>query len=669
MSSDSAWYLFIENKVYPMPPWYNRWHSFSASIVWSFALGHWAMFNMYADSFKDQLGYTQEEIDWLAVAKNGSVFFGIFLGITVDVAGVFYNGIIGGTGAFTGFILIWAVLKGYLTVTYTELWWIHFFAYGSIFGLKVAPLLYLQRMFPRHRATFVGIVFLGSEGLGAACLAEVWQWKGNTGLVLTMAIFPLLTALLLWPFVRVVPKPVVYSRAEQKATAYTLMYSVHGSALSVAYYCFWAVFEIQEDIAEITHGLISFSYIFIAVYAAVSVLLVRSLVIKYFEQRSDSEMLPEDVQITDAEEDIKHAHTLSQDMDANAEERVSSADNDTPKSPNKSLQQAQTMSGVKSSSLQEKQRTLSAESDIGKRYGTLSVEPQQSSLKDQIQILSAELIGEEEGLSYKEHLMEVFSSHLLYLLVVASFFAIGGYMLVTDNLTYMIGAIIGYDELDDMIPKYSNTNSCVCAWSRLLSVLISDEMMRRYKWHRGIFLMVGAIFSLLGMVFFAVSSETKLYFAYACSACGYGIWQTMAPVMVFETFGWEVFGFVYMFAVFTAMFFGSLVGSIWLYEQEFNDEAELHLQGTYYCRGNECFDYTCYTEIVFMMFGFMMYALYSYLTETIYDDGDKSEPLAHQINAALTDLDADCDTAQTQPTPRLEFEACTPKGPVLLHST
>lgn len=273
-----------------------------------------------------------------------------------------------------------------------------------------------------------------------------------------------------------------------------------------------------------------------------------------------------------------------------------------------------------------------------------------------------ELIRQEVGVSYKDHLIEIFSSYLIYLLLMASFLAIGGYMVVTDNLTYMIGAIIGYDRLDDMIPKYSNTNSCVCAWSRLFCVLISDELMRRYTWHRGIFLMVGAIFSLLGMVFFALSSEIKLYFAYACSACGYGIWQTMTPVMVFETFGWEVFGFVYMFAVFTAKFFGSLVGSIYLYEQEFNDEAELHIKDTYYCHGNECFDYTCYTEIMFMMVGFMMYALFSYLTETRYDKTDKSEPLAQQIDAALTDLADECEIVQLQPT--TEFEGCAPEGPV-----
>ncbi|KAK3238217.1 hypothetical protein CYMTET_51751 [Cymbomonas tetramitiformis] len=198
------------------------------------------------------------------------------------------------------------------------------------------------------------------------------------------------------------------------------------------------------------------------------------------------------------------------------------------------------------------------------------------------------------------------------LLVVGTYLSAGSVTMATDNITQIALAIVGIQNTD-RITRYTTTLQVSMAAGRLAGIPVA-MLLARFKTPRVVLMMVGYALLCLGLYFYAETSEDKLYMACTFQTFGYGLASSILGAVIVDIWGETTYGVSYMGVIFATNFLGSLVGSIVFFVEEYNDTAQIEIDGTKYCFGNECFDATFYAMLWFSIIGILLYCIFTYAT-------------------------------------------------------
>lgn len=220
---------------------------------------------------------------------------------------------------------------------------------------------------------------------------------------------------------------------------------------------------------------------------------------------------------------------------------------------------------------------------------------------------------------YSEMIYDVTTDFKYYLLMAAAYGLLGNMSVVGDNLEQIVLAIIGIDSVDD-VSRYISTSVTALAAGRLASGIVSDALLKRYQTPRYYLATAGAIGTCVGLYLFAESSEEKLYSACSFTNLSFGWTTIIITTMLLEQWGEAVYGFTNFFLLFVSNLGGSLVGSIALFANEYDDEAQIEYKGSKYCFGNDCFDNTFWVLFGLAIMGTILCILYGHLTRDNHED-------------------------------------------------
>lgn len=531
---------YVEQRI-TLPSWFGRWHVFIASLLFTCTLGQSGCFSLYSSDLKTNLGYSQDDVDWLGVAKNAAIVYAIFLGGLYDQFGAFCLNVVGGLTAMLCFGLIWAAIEEYIDVSYLTMWWLHFFAYGATQGLEVCPLIVCMVNFPKHK-TWVSSLLLSGSGLSSAFFSEYDSLNDDGSVVLLCGLIPGVTCLLTWPLMHLYPDA-TYSAAEIKATKRTMLYFLIMMAISVCYMT-------AIDIAQIE---IDFNYDGYAASIAGYVSLIAAMLaggVVFWRWALNTE-----VQMEEA--------------------------------------------------LEEDQKGIAgqAESSVN-LYDTFAV-PEPKTKRKTIE-------WQEGDTPYWKLVLALVTDWRYPLLVVGTYLSAGSVTMSTDNITQIALAVVGLKNTDH-ITRYTTTLQISMAAGRLAGIF-NDILLARFKTPRVVLMMIGYSMLCLGLYFFAETSEDKLFIACTFQTFGYGLASSILGAVIVDIWGETTYGVSYMGVIFVTNFLGSLVGSIVFFVEEYNDTAQIEIDGTKYCFGNECFDATFYTMLWLSIIGILLYCVFSYAT-------------------------------------------------------
>lgn len=563
-------YTFIEQKL-SHPPWFQRWHVYVATLLIGFSMGQSAVFNLYTSQLKG-LGYTTDEVLWLAFAANVGYFFAVPIGGMYDKVGAMYSIIFSSLCTGGGFTLIWAVLRGSLDVSYTTMWWFHFIAYGGSYGFEPAIGLTSQKNFPLNRGY---VLSLGSAttSIGSTFLSEYSKLEDVSSLILFMGILPMVAGLLLWPFIRTYTD-VAYSTAELKASNNTLMFFVAGYSIIITYLTAITIAETQESFNNFAYGWV------IAIYCAlIASVLYGGLIFHSYSLE-------------------KERHNVGQLLGYDAKDAAQPEETDVflPRDPDDT-------------------KPADGKSES---YTTFPRARRTTDWHDY------------DTQRYLAQVKAYYTDFRMWLLAAMIAFSFGGFLVIGTNIIQIAMAVTGLSNADD-IENYTSSLTISVAFGRLSGGILADEMFRRYNVHRVCFLGVASALMTVGLITIADSDEETLYLGITLCGVAFGISNPVQLLFVYDVWGEALFGIGVLSSVVPMTIFGSYVGSIVLYSNEYDDEAQLNMDGTAYCFGNKCFDDTMYILGLFGGIGMLLCVLLWWATSDLYTKGKPRKPIQLEL--------------------------------------
>ncbi|KAK3236943.1 hypothetical protein CYMTET_52950 [Cymbomonas tetramitiformis] len=508
-----------------------------------FTQGQASCLSLYSSTMKTELGYSQDEVDWLGVAKSASLLFACIIGATQDKLGSFYSCISSGLIGILAFTLIYFTLEGDIEISYQSMWWLHFFAYGATTAMQAPPLLTSMANFPKHRA-LTSSLLSSAASLGGAFFSEYDEYADDNTVVLLCGLLPGFVAFFVWPFMKIISTNNL-TIADKKATGRTFVYYWCAMAFFILYMVGIEVWQIFVDFGDVGYllSLSGYGLIIVAIIAGGMLFWASAL---HHEQTKESPMQlkqnPEDEGILKPQYDLYDTFS-------------------TPRGPS--------LPGAKTGHWQT--------SDF----------------------------------PYARVLFNVFTDWKYMLLVLASYLNMGNMSVTTDNIQQIAMSVLGIRNVD-RITRYTTSLSTSLAAGRLMGGVVSEEMLKRYQTPRSFVLVMGSGISCLGVYFLAETSSDKLYFGCAMSSFGFGWVGILLSAIIFEQWGEAVYGIVNFFNIFFTNFLGSVIGSIALFAEEYNDDAQLDYEGSKYCFGNECFDTTYYVLLGLAITGTIAYMVFAY---------------------------------------------------------
>eukprot|EP00854_Cymbomonas_tetramitiformis_P015173 gene15173-17949_t len=422
---------------------------------------------LYSSTLKQELGYSQDDVDWLAVAKSASPILSCVLGGMQDKLGSFYCLTISSMIGVVGFSLIYAALEGDIDVSYETMWWLHFFAYGGVTALQAPPLLTAMANFPKHRAYTTSILF-AAQSIGGSLVSEYDDYAEDNSVVLMCGLNSGVTAFLVWPFMRILSISKL-SAEEIQATGPTLVCFASFMAIIILYMLVIEVWEIEVDFTKYAQEWVLFGYLIFMTLCVI----------------------------------------------------------------------------------------------LGLCFWHWALE------REKIKASQFRVVVDEREDAEKEP--EVVEC--------ASF------------------------------ASRRNKGVVVLVLPGLLTSQV-EESDKRYQIPRYYLATAGGISTCLGLYFYAESSAEKLYSACAFNNFGFGWTSIIMTTMILEQWGEEVYGFTNFFLLFVCNLCGSLIGSIALFSNEYDDEAQFDYNGSKYCFGNDCFDMTFYVLLGIALVGTNLCILY-----------------------------------------------------------
>ncbi|KAK3280938.1 hypothetical protein CYMTET_11245 [Cymbomonas tetramitiformis] len=547
-------YTFLEQKI-PVPAWFGRFHVFAAGVAFMFTQGSMSALALYSSTLKQELGYSQDDVDWLAVAKSASPILSCVLGGMQDKLGSFYCLTISSMIGVVGFSLIYAALEGDIDVSYETMWWLHFFAYGGVTALQAPPLLTAMANFPKHRAYTTSILF-AAQSIGGSLVSEYDDYAEDNSVVLMCGLNSGVTAFLVWPFMRILSISKL-SAEEIQATGPTLVCFASFMAIIILYMLVIEVWEIEVDFTKYAQEWVLFGYL---IFMTLCVIL--GLCFWHWALEREKIKASQFRVVVDEREDA----------------------------------------GLLTSQVEE--------SD--KRYDTFN-------LRRAMKMRRKTAAWQDSEVPYSVMIYNVAIDPKYYLLVVVGYGVLGNMPTVSDNIEQIVLAIVGLDDADH-ISRYISTSVTSLAAGRLSSGIISDALLKRYQIPRYYLATAGGISTCLGLYFYAESSAEKLYSACAFNNFGFGWTSIIMTTMILEQWGEEVYGFTNFFLLFVCNLCGSLIGSIALFSNEYDDEAQFDYNGSKYCFGNDCFDMTFYVLLGIALVGTNLCILYGYVTRDKHEE-------------------------------------------------
>ncbi|XP_052166401.1 protein NUCLEAR FUSION DEFECTIVE 4-like [Oryza glaberrima] len=176
----------VRLKAGTRPPWVGL-----AAAVWvQMAAGNAYTFPLYSPAIKAALGYTQQQLAVLGVAKDVGENFGIVAGVLCNSFPPWVVLLVGAAFCFVGYGALWLAVSGaVVAMPYWLLWIVLAMATNSNAWFLTAVLVTNMRNFPLRRGVVAGLL-KGYIGVSAALFTQVFSGvlhRSPTSLLLLLA--------------------------------------------------------------------------------------------------------------------------------------------------------------------------------------------------------------------------------------------------------------------------------------------------------------------------------------------------------------------------------------------------------------------------------------------------------------------------------------------------
>uniref|UniRef100_A0A0E0LSX3 Uncharacterized protein n=1 Tax=Oryza punctata TaxID=4537 RepID=A0A0E0LSX3_ORYPU len=176
----------VRLKAGTRPPWVGL-----AAAVWvQMAAGNAYTFPLYSPAIKTALGYTQQQLAVLGVAKDVGENFGVVAGVLCNSFPPWVVLLVGAAFCFVGYGALWLAVSGaVVAMPYWLLWIVLAIATNSNAWFLTAVLVTNMRNFPLRRGVVAGLL-KGYIGVSAALFTQVFSGvlhRSPTSLLLLLA--------------------------------------------------------------------------------------------------------------------------------------------------------------------------------------------------------------------------------------------------------------------------------------------------------------------------------------------------------------------------------------------------------------------------------------------------------------------------------------------------
>ncbi|EAZ42068.1 hypothetical protein OsJ_26629 [Oryza sativa Japonica Group] len=176
----------VRLKAGTRPPWVGL-----AAAVWvQMAAGNAYTFPLYSPAIKAALGYTQQQLAVLGVAKDVGENFGVVAGVLCNSFPPWVVLLVGAAFCFVGYGALWLAVSGaVVAMPYCLLWIVLAMATNSNAWFLTAVLVTNMRNFPLRRGVVAGLL-KGYIGVSAALFTQVFSGvlhRSPTSLLLLLA--------------------------------------------------------------------------------------------------------------------------------------------------------------------------------------------------------------------------------------------------------------------------------------------------------------------------------------------------------------------------------------------------------------------------------------------------------------------------------------------------
>ncbi|XP_006659251.1 protein NUCLEAR FUSION DEFECTIVE 4-like [Oryza brachyantha] len=176
----------VRVKAGTRPPWVGL-----AAAAWvQMAAGNAYAFPLYSPALKSALGYTQQQLAMLGVAKDAGENFGVVAGVLCNSCPPWVLLLVGAAFCFVGYGALWLAVGGaVVAMPYWLLWIVVAIATNSSAWFLTAVLVTNMRNFPLRRGVVAGLL-KGYIAVSAALFTQIFSGvlhRSPTGLLLLLA--------------------------------------------------------------------------------------------------------------------------------------------------------------------------------------------------------------------------------------------------------------------------------------------------------------------------------------------------------------------------------------------------------------------------------------------------------------------------------------------------